>query len=64
MLPDASVCFDSMSGKKCAAGVSVVVAILPSSCSFLLMVDKLIIIRGRVQTMSSWSHGLVRDICY
>jgi len=35
MLPDASVCFDSMSGKKCAAGVSVVVAILPSSCSFL-----------------------------
>jgi len=34
MLPDASVCFDSMPGK-CVACCSVVVTILPSFCSLL-----------------------------
>ena len=41
MLPDASVCIDSMLGK-CVAGVSVVLAISLSSCSFLLTVDEVI----------------------
>jgi len=41
MLPDASVCFDSMPGKRVAC-CSVIVAILPSFCSFLLMVDEVV----------------------
>jgi len=41
LLPDACVCFDSMSGK-CVAGSSVVVVVSLSSCSFLLMVDEVI----------------------
>jgi len=41
MLADASVCCDSMLGK-CVAGVSVVLAISLSSCSFLLIVDEVI----------------------
>ena len=35
------VFFDSMS-EKCVAGGRVVVVVLPSSCSFLLMVDEVI----------------------
>jgi len=39
LLLDAFVCFDSMSGKYVTGG-SMAVVISPSSCSFLLMVDK------------------------
>lgn len=39
ILPDASACFKSMSGK-CAAGGSVVLAVSLSSCSFLFIVDE------------------------
>lgn len=41
LLLDASVCFDRMS-EKCVTDGSVVVVILPSSCSFLLMVVEVI----------------------
>ena len=45
--------------RKGVAGVSVVVDISTSSCSFLLTVDKTKheFIRGSVQKTSSWSHG-------
>jgi len=39
MLSGAFVCFDSMLGK-CVAGGGVVVAVLPSSSSFLLMAER------------------------
>lgn len=39
MLPYASVCFDGVLGE-CVGGGSVAVAVSPSSCSFLLMVDE------------------------
>lgn len=45
ILPDASVCFKSMSGK-CAAGGSVVLAVSFSSCSFLFIVNIVFITRA------------------